>query len=406
MSEFIVSFTENAYRVLNLPIVSILILLVIVWLVGGLFERIKLPAVLGELLAGLLIGPAVLNIIGPSEGLEFVAKLGMFFLMFYAGLQTDPKKLFRTRKKIILIGLFGTIVPFVLGTLAVVYLGGSLLQGLFIGAAISGTSLVTKSRILGDLKLLKTKFGYKIMGSAMIDNMISFVILAVAIKAVITGKFTLFDSVITLTEASLFFILSILIGYKFYPYITKFMKQKTVRGFTFAIIVGLFFAFFAEMMRIHFIIGAYLAGLMVREEITGTILFNKLKERFNVITNGFLGPLFIIYITFKVNFSALGEAPLMFFAIFIAAFVGKVLGAGIGAYLGGMKFKDSLTVGYGMNGRGTVELILALVGFELGILNQSHLTILVLVAFITTLIVPFVLTFRMNSLSRDLLKKQ
>ncbi|MFC1615543.1 cation:proton antiporter [Patescibacteria group bacterium] len=406
MAEYFASFTENAYRVLNLPIVSILFLLVIVWLVGGFFERIKLPAVLGELLAGVIIGPAVLNIIGPSEGLEFVAKLGMFFLMFYAGLQTDPKKLFRTRKKIILIGLFGTIVPFALGTLAVIYLGGSLLQGIFIGAAISGTSLVTKSRILGDLNLLKTKFGYKIMGSAMIDNMISFVILAVAIKAIITGKFALFDSVVTLTEASLFFIISLFIGYKFYPYITKFMKQKTVRGFTFAIIVGLFFAFFAEMMRIHFIIGAYLAGLMVREEITGTILFNKLKERFNVITNGFLGPLFIIYITFKVNFSALGEAPLMFFAIFIAAFVGKVLGAGIGAYIGGMKFKDSLTVGYGMNGRGTVELILAIVGFELGILNQSHLTILVLVAFLTTLIVPFALTLRMNRLSSDLLKKQ
>ncbi len=406
MPEFIASFTENAYRVLNLPIVSILFLLVVVWLVGGLFERIKLPAVLGELLAGLIIGPAVLNIIGPSEGLEFVAKLGMFFLMFYAGLQTDPKKLFRTRKKIILIGLWGTIIPFALGTLAVVSLGGSLLQGLFIGAAISGTSLVTKSRILSDLKLLKTKFGYKIMGSAMIDNLISFVVLAVAIKAVITGEFTLFDSVVTLTEASLFFVLSILIGYKFYPYITKFMKQKTVRGFTFAIIVGLFFAFFAEMMRIHFIIGAYLAGLMVREEITGKILFNKLKERFNVITNGFLGPLFIIYITFKVDFSALGETPLMLLAIFVAAFAGKVLGAGIGAYLGGMKLKDSLTVGYGMNGRGTVELILASVGFELGILDQSHLTILVLVAFTTTLIVPFALKFRVNRLSSDLLKKQ
>ena len=329
----------------------------------------------------------------------------MFFLMFYAGLQTDPKKLLKISKKAVSIGVFGTIVPFVLGLFAVVAFGGSWLQGMFVGAAISGTSMVTKSRILSDLKLLKTKFGYKIMGSAMIDNMLSFIILAVAIKAVIVGKFTFLDAGFTLIEASLFFLLSIYIGYRFYPLITRFLKQKAARGFMFAIIVGLFFAFFAEMMRIHFIIGAYLAGLMVREEIAGADLFRKLKERFMVITDGFLGPLFIVSVAFKVSFSALGTEPLLFIAIFLAAFIGKVIGAGGGALIARMKFKDSVTVGFGMNGRGTVELILAAVGLELGILNHSHLTILVLVAFITTLIVPFALKLRIRNLSNHLLKE-
>ncbi len=398
-------FMENFVRVLNLPMMNILFLLVVVWLVGELFERIKLPAVLGELLAGLLIGPAVFNMIQPSEGLDLLAKLGMFFLMFYAGLQTDPKKLLKTSRKSFAIGIFGTILPFLLGLFTVIYLGGNWLQGIFIGAAISGTSMVTKVRILSDLKLLGTRFGYKVMGSAMIDNMLSFVILAVAIKAVITGQFTLGQGMFTLVEATLFFVLSIVIGYKFYPTITKFMHQKTARGFTFAIIVGLFFAFFAEMMKIHFIIGAYLAGLMVREEIAGPRLFSKLKSRFEAITAGFLGPLFIVSVAFKVNLAALSTDMMLFIAIFFAAFLGKLIGAGAGAYFTGSKLKDSITLGVGMNERGTVELILAAVGLELGILTTNHLTILVLVAFITTLIVPFALKMRAKHLSKHLLEE-
>ncbi len=108
------AFIENILRVVNLPIVNILFLLVVVWLAGNLFEKIKLPAVLGELLAGLIIGPPLLNWVGPSEGLDLLARLGMFFLMFYAGLQTDPKKLLNISKKAVSIGVFGTIVPFVL----------------------------------------------------------------------------------------------------------------------------------------------------------------------------------------------------------------------------------------------------------------------------------------------------
>jgi Kef-type K+ transport system membrane component KefB len=395
----------NFLRVVNLPIVNILFLLVVVWIAGEFFEKLNLPAVLGELLAGLIIGPPLLNIVTMTDGLDMLAKLGMFFLMFYAGLGTDPKQLFKVSRSALSIGILGTIVPFLLGLIAVLGLGGTLLQGMFIGAAISGTSMVTKSRILHDLKVLRTKLGHTIMGSAMIDNMLSFIILAVVIKSVIVGEFNFYSASLTLVEATLFFLLSIFIGYKLYPAITKFMKQQTARGFTFAIILGLFFAFFAEMMRIHFIIGAYLAGLMVREEIVGQRLFSRLKERFRAISLGFLGPLFIVTVAFKVDFRAVIIAPLLFLAILIAAFVGKILGAGSGAYFSGSNVHDSVSIGLGMNGRGTVELVLAVVGLELGILTINHVTILVMVAFITTLVVPYALSMRIPRMSKHLLKK-
>ena len=359
---------------------------------------------LGELIAGLVVGPPVLNLIAYTEGLDILAKLGMFFLMFYAGLETDPKKLLKVSRSAVFIGILGTIVPFVLGLLAVVSLGGTFLQGLFIGAAISGTSMVTKSRILYDLGLLKKRIGYTIMGSAMVDNMLSFIILSVAIKSVLMGGFTLYDGLVTLFETSVFFLVSIFIGYKLYPHITKYMRQST-RGFTFAIIVGLFFAFFAEIMRIHFVIGAYLAGLMVSEEIAGHKTFARLKDRFMVITQGFLGPLFIVSVAFSVSFSGLLATPVLFIAVLVAAFFGKIAGASSGALLSGTKRKDSLTIGFGMNGRGTVGLIVAMVGLELGVLTGNHVTILVTVAFLTTLTVPFLLKRRMHKVSNHFLKE-
>ena len=390
-------FTGNLVDVFNLPLVSVLFLLAVVWLVGELFRRIKLPPVLGELLAGLLVGPPVFNLISYSEGLDMLAKLGMFFLMFYAGLQTDPKKLLKIRKSAIVIGFLGTLVPFVLGFSAVVLFGGSVLQGIFIGAAISGTSMVTKSRILQDLKLLRTKLGNIMMGSAMVDNLLSFIVLAVAIKSVSLGELNLSSALFTLSEVTIFFLLTLFIGYKLYPYMTSFMKQRTIRGFTFAIIIGLLFAFLAEMLSIHFIIGAYLAGLMVREEIAGKLLVKRLKERISIITLGFLGPLFIVTVAFNVDFSVLTLAPYLLVAILLAAFIGKIVGVAMGALLCKMNRRESFIIGLGMNDRGTVELILAVVGLQLGILTVTHVTILVLVAFITTLIVPFALRFRVNS---------
>ena len=388
------AFIENLLRVFNIPIMSVLFLLAIIWVVGEIFERIKLPPVLGELLAGLIVGPPVLNMISYSEGLDMLAKLGMFFLMFYAGLQTDPKKLLRIRKSALMIGLLGTLIPFTLGFVATIVFGGTVLQGIFIGAAISGTSMVTKSRILQDLKLLRTRLGNIMMGSAMVDNLLSFIILAVAIKSASVGELHLSSALFTLGEATIFFILTLFIGYKLYPYVTSFMRQRTIRGFTFAIVVGLFLAFLAEMLSIHFIIGAYLAGLMVREEIAGKPLVKKLKERFSVITVGLLGPLFIITVAFNVDLTALIAAPFFFLAVLLAAFLGKILGAGSGALLSKIGKEDSLTISLGMNDRGTVELILAIVGLQIGILTATHVTILVLVAFITTLIVPFALRLR------------
>ncbi|KXA91168.1 hypothetical protein AKJ57_02170 [candidate division MSBL1 archaeon SCGC-AAA259A05] len=173
--------------------------------------------------------------------------------------------------------------------------------------------------------------------------------------------------------------------------------------------MGLLVVGVGQIVGLHFVIGAYLAGLFVREEImprkykfnnfTGGL--GNLDNRFRTLSHGFLGPIFIVSMAYKVDFGAVGEAPLFLLSLIGAAIVGKLVGAGFGAYISGKNsWKESLTIGIAMNGRGTVELILAAVALEkLKAFDETHLSLLVLTAFVTTLMVPIALRYVVPELS-------
>ena len=164
--------------------------------------------------------------------------------------------------------------------------------------------------------------------------------------------------------------------------------------FGLALIMGFLFAAIAERIGIHFIIGAYLAGLFVREELEKGV-FEKIDEMFNTLAYGFFAPIFIVSISFHVTLGVFLTELLFLVALTSAAILGKLIGAGGGGYLTGLSREDAITVGIGMNARGMVELILAVVGLELGVLTDTHLTLLVAVAFITTFITPAWLKHRL-----------
>jgi Kef-type K+ transport system membrane component KefB len=382
---------------------TILFVLAVVWGVGLLFEKFGQPLILGELLAGLIIGPPVLGLVG-SEGaffvwtpsLDILAELGMFFLMFYAGLITDPKKLWKRAKTFFGVGVLGTIFPLFFGCLATWFFTHDFWIALIMGVAISGTSLVTKVRILGDLGILKSKIGYTMMGGAMVDNILSFAIVAVAIKAMTLGAVSPLDIGYTLALVAVFFGIVLFIGHRIYPRVGKLFAHPGARGFTFALVMGLLFAGIGQVIGLHFIIGAYLAGLFVREEFVGGRAFYDLDRRFQALSHGFLGPIFIMSVAFHVNFGVFETHTLFLIALVVAAIAGKVIGAGGGAYLTGLKKREALTIGIGMNGRGTVELILAMIGLEMGILTNIHVSLLVFTAFITTLVTPIGLKYMLR----------
>ncbi len=405
-------------------IFTILFILAVVWGVGLLFEKFGQPLILGELLAGLVIGPSILGVVGSTigevritgligepifqwtEAMGLLATLGIFFLMFYAGLITDPKKLGKRVKTFFGVGIAGTFIPLLFGWLVTWFFTHDFWIALIVGLAISGTSLVTKVRILGDLGILKSKVGYTMMGGAMVDNILTFIILAVVMKAITVGIVGPLDVVYTVALVVAFFGIALFIGYRIYPLVGKFFVHPGARGFTFALVMGLLIAGIGQMMGVHFIIGAYLAGLFVREEFVGGA-FRDLNRRFQTLSHGFLGPIFIVSVAFHVSFGVFETHTLFLIALIIAAIAGKVIGAGGGAYLTGVGKREALTIGIGMNGRGTVELILAMVivgvASDIGISSAEagiYVSLLVFTAFVTTLITPIGLKYMLRKRSK------
>ena len=403
-----------------MEILTIPFILAVVWGVGLLFDRFGQPPILGELLAGLVVGPSILGIVGKpgvtgligepifewTQAMGLLVTLGMFFLMFYAGLMTDPTRLARMTKTFLGIGIVGTLVPLLFGGLVAWYFARDLFVALLMGLAISGTSAVVKVRVLGDLGILKSKMGYNMMGGAMVDNIFSFILLAVVLRVMVAGVVDLWHVGLLIAQVAVFFGIALFIGYKVYPRVGKFFAYPGARGFTFALIMGLLIAGIGHTMGIHFIIGAYLAGLLVREEFVGGA-FQDLNRRFQTLSHGFLGPIFIIYVAFHVEFGILGTGnwALFLIALTIAAVIGKVIGSGGGGYLTGLKREEVLPVGVGMNCRGMVELILAVVALEVagvaGVpFTGDHVTLLVILAFITTLMTPVMLKHMLRKRSR------
>jgi Kef-type K+ transport system membrane component KefB len=375
------------------PVFDVLFILVVAWTVGVIFKLLKLPLIAGQLLAGLIMGPPILNIIKFTPTIEVLAQLGAFFIMLYLGVKTDPRKILRRTKAAVSIALAGFFVPFILGYLIVRFFGGGTYQALFIGMAISTTSLATKATILDELKLLNSKAGNAMVGAGVIENTMALVLFSVILNAAKTNNLSIWSLLATVIEVILFFAIVLFVGVKLYPYLKRYLSDKKDKGFTFTLIVALCIGALAELIGLHFILGAYLAGLFVREEILAKELFNKINDRLMVLSYGLLAPMFFISIAFNVTFDFLREDLLLFILILIAAFAGKTFASGFYASRNGFSERDSWLIGFGMNGRGTIELIIASVGISLGIINQSVVSILVFVAFITTLATPISLHF-------------
>jgi len=382
-------FSEISYMTQNNPTLNLLTLMVLVWTTGVICRIIHQPPILGELLAGIIFGPTILGIIAPSEMLHTLSELGVFFLMFYAGLETNPLDLNKFRLKSTLIGIFGFVIPFAVGYLTCLAFGLADSESLFIALGLSITAIAVSARVLHDLNLTEHRITPIIIGASIIDDVmaLSFFTAIVDITAN-SGQMHWLSFAGILVKVLLFFSISIGIGIFLYPKIGKYFASRSSKGFTFALIMALFFGILAELAGMHLIIGAYMAGLFVREGVVSKELFTKISDRFVSITYGFLGPVFFVSLSFHVTFSIFETQLVLTLGLLTAAIIGKLLGAGWGARLSGLNRSESIVVGLAMNGRGAVELVVASIGLQLGLISDEIFSILVLIAFITTSLPP------------------
>lgn len=378
---------------------TILVLMVVVWVMGKLFRAIKLPVIFGELVGGIIVGPLLLGLINPdSHTIILLAELGVFFLMLHSGLETDPKELLKSSKKSIPIAIMGILLPFFGGYFVSMAFGRSLNESLFIAMGLSITAIAISARLFKDYKLSKTKTAHITLGAALIDDIFALMMFSVVLNIVETGSVAFMSILIMVVKVSLFFGIVIFGGFKIQKYIGKFLESK---GFTFTLIAALVLGLIAESIGLHMIIGAFLAGLFIREEVVDPKIFKKIEDRIYGLSYSFLGPIFFASLAFHLDFTAFSEAPLFLAAILIVAVLGKVIGSGGAAYLQKINLKSSLIIGLAMNNRGAVELIIASIGLNLGIIGADTFSILVLMAFVTTLFSIFTFPLLAKNLTKN-----
>lgn len=391
----------------------LLVLLVATRVLGELAVRVGQPALTGELLAGVLIGILVtrqadafpiLSGLGEDHVFRAITDLGVFFLMLVAGLELRPEKLAKTSVKSAAIAIGGLVVPFALGwLLAQWFLPDSTLrtsQSLFIGVALAITAVPVSVGVLVSIGKLDTPVGRVIVSAAVVDDVLSLLLLAVLTAVLQTGGVPEAAELALLSgKMLLFFVVAIALGTWVFPRLgNRVARLRSAElEFSFVVVVGLAYAVLAEWLSMHFLIGAFLAGLFFKRSTMDEQAYDDASDKLNAVTYGFLAPVFFASIGMHLSGSALVEAPLFTVSLLLVATAGKLLGAGIPARVSGLSSRDALAVGIGMNARGAVELVIADVAFRAGLFDvpdpppaavASMYSAIVLTAIATTLATP------------------
>ncbi len=370
----------------------LLIMMAMVWISGRIVQRIGLPRVLGEILAGVILGPAFLGFSSDTEVIHVLANLGVFFLMFHAGLDTNARELYSRAKISIYVCLGGIIPLFSLSYLILSYFQYSLVITLFMSAVLSLNSIPVIVSVFRKFNLNKNQIGHTVLGASVANELLLFIVISIIMAMGDGGQISLPMFLFILTKVMLFFVGTLILGQMILPRFAKFLNTVGGKGFTFALIIALTFGLFAEWIGLHIILGAYLGGMFVREEINRRTVFRKIEDRFFGISYSFMGPIFFVYVGMTISFEILQENPLLLFLLFMTVIVTQITGSGFAAkFLGKFNNRDSALTGVGMIGRGGTEIIVAGVGFERGILPLELFSAVVEIAFLATLLMPFLL---------------
>jgi Kef-type K+ transport system membrane component KefB len=391
----------------------LLVLLIATRAFGELAVRVGQPALVGELLAGVLLGIVVMHnsetfpVLGElPEDRVFAAitDLGIFFLMLMAGLDLRPKKLAEASGRAILVAIGGLLLPLGLGFgLGWWWLPSSDLhfaQSLFLGVALAITAVPVSVGVLLSLGKLDTPLGRMIVSAAIVDDVLSLVLLALLTAVLQTGSVPDPNTLLLLVgKITAFFLIAIPTGTYVLPWLGRRVPslQAMEFEFSFLILVALGFSVLAERLSMHFLIGAFLAGLLFVRRTIDEKTYDDVFAKVSALTHGFFAPVFFASIGIHLEGGALLETPFFLTALVLVATAGKVLGAGLPARLSGMSARDSLAVGIGMNARGAVELIVADVAFRAGLfalpdpphpIVASLYSAVVITAIVTTLATP------------------
>ncbi len=367
---------------------------------GYVAIRFRQPSVLGELVAGIIVGPFVaglvsqqlfgtalyINITAPAgEVVGAMAEIGIILLLFLAGLSIDVDEFKKSEKSASIVAVTGVIAAFLLGFGSAIVFNWTPIQAAFVGAVLAATSVGITVRTLIDVDKLQTKVGMTILGAAVIDDIIGIVLLSV-LAGLALGGFTVFGLATNLVVIGIFFLAAGYIGIKLIPRFLSFISKLHVEEITLSatLVIVFLISIVAESSGLAAITGAFVAGLIMSK-----VPFAKaLRAKVTTIGYGFFIPLFFVEMGVRTDIGALAGAGFMAAALVGIAMFDKVVGCGAGALLSGFSLRDSFRVGVGMMPRMEVALVVAAIGIKAGIVTAELLSMTVIVVLVTALVTP------------------
>ena len=374
-------------------LLSIALILISTKVLGLFSKKIKLPQVVGALIAGVIMGPACLGWIHNTEMLSCLSEIGVIVLMFAAGLETDINELKRTGKASFLIALIGVIVPMLGGAAAAYFFndsvdGNKMLQNIFIGIILTATSVSITVETLKEMGKLSTPAGNAILGAAIIDDILGIIALTMVISMA--------DSSVSIGMVLLkilgFFVFTFVAAVGYHYAFKKWTDNNPVKLRRYVVISFAFCLVLAycaeEFFGVADITGAFFAGLA----ISGTTKADYVTKRFDTLSYLLLSPIFFASIGLKVVLPKMNLEIVLFTVIIcLVAILTKVIGCGLGAKICKYSNKEALQIGVGMISRGEVALIVANKGEAVGLMSDKFFAPIVIMVVLTTIITPVLL---------------
>ena len=358
-------------------------------------KRFKLPQVVGALLAGLILGPAVFNIIHETDFIKQLAEVGVIVLLFNAGLESNLSEFKKSGKTSFIVAVMGVMIPLIGGTILAYCINHGkvenvsvFVQNIFIGSVLTATSVSITVETLRELGKVSTSVGNIIVGAAIIDDVLGMLVLTI-ITSLAGSSVSVINVIVKIVG---FFIFSIIVGIITYKLFNKWVDKYDIDKRRFVIVsfvICLLLSFSAEeFFGVADITGAYIAGLVLSSN-KETIYITK---RFETLSYILLSPVFFASVGLNVKLPDLnGEIVIITIALIVVAILTKIIGCGLGAKLCGYNNMESIQIGSGMVTRGEVTLIIASKGLALGLMSSYFLTPVILMVVFTSIFTPILL---------------
>ncbi|MFH1664215.1 MAG: cation:proton antiporter [archaeon] len=377
----------------NLLLFFVVILVAFVF--GEIFYRFNLPRSIGQILAGLVLGLPFYSGFFSLENnpmILLLSELGIIFLLILTGLEIDLKRIRECSKDVLLIAVFSVLIPFVLGFVFVFVVWKSLIFAFIVGAALSVTSEATKSIVLMQKNVLQTKLGETMVLAGAVDDI--FELLFLSVLLVFVGENSGQNLVFFPFEVIGFFV-AVFIALKLLPRIIGLFKQDSDDGyFTLALLVALGLAFLSSMLSLGTIIGALIAGLLLQKAIKSEQTEHAIENHLRVLTFALVIPFFHLHIGLMFDAGSIVLYPFVMLAILFIAFAGKMAGALIVKPFSSLELKQLMLVGWGMNSRGFMELVMLAVVMKQAIGFPVELySAIVFMTIVTTIAFPLALNY-------------